>query len=107
MADESRALGVVTQMSGVLPRGRMSDAAPSFAVQERNGARVLLAFTTGTDLGAVVDAADHAEWSAHRNEVSEIIVVVDGRNRLPVLDVIAERSVRPMRIISQSELTSL
>jgi hypothetical protein len=107
LADESHALGVVTQMSGVLPRGSMSDAAPSFAVQERNGARVLLAFTTGTDLGAVVDAADHAEWSAHRNEVSEIIVVVDGRNRLPVLDVIAERSVRPMRIISQSELTSL
>lgn len=98
---------VLTHMSGVLPRGSMSDASPAFAVSERNGTSTLFAFTTGTDLGAMVDAADHAEWSAHQSEVSEIIVVVEGRNRLPVLDAIAECSVRPMRVISQSELASL
>jgi len=104
---DSRELPSCTQMPGVLPRGSMSDASPAFAVTQRDGVTRLLAFTTGTDLGAVVDAADHAEWSAHQDEVSEIIVVVDGRNRLPVLEAIAERSVKPMRIISQSELASL
>ena len=98
--------GSTTQMSGVLPRGSMSDAAPAFAVSEDGGNRVLYAFTTGTDLGAVVDAADHAEWSAHETEVCEILIVVNGRNHLPVLDVVAQRSVRPMRIVSQDELVA-
>ena len=101
------ARGRTTQMPGVLPRGSMADASPAFAVTERDGNRVLYAFTTGTDLGAVVDAADHAEWSAHETEVREIIIVVKGNNRLPVLDVMTQRSVRPMRIVSQDELVSL
>jgi hypothetical protein len=38
--------------------------------------------------------------------VTEILVAVDGRNRLPVLNEMAQRSRRPMRIVSQAELLS-
>ena len=93
-------------MSGVLPRGSMSDAAPAFISAQLNGEHVLVACTTGTDLGAIVDAADHAEWSAHGETVTEILVAIDGRNRLPVLNEMAQRSRRPMRIVSQAELLS-
>jgi hypothetical protein len=91
-------------MSAVLPRGSMSDAAPAFISAELDGQHVLVACTTGTDLGAIVDAADHAEWSAHGEMVTEILVAVDGRNLLPVLNDMAQRSRRPMRIVSQAEL---
>jgi hypothetical protein len=36
--------------------------------------------------------------------VTEILVAVDGRNLLPVLNDMAQRSRRPMRIVSQAEL---
>ncbi len=53
----------------------------------------------------------HAEirlkGQTHRREtVTEILVAVDGRNRLPVLNEMAQRSRRPMRIVSQAELLS-
>ena len=60
----------------------------------------------GPSARAIVDAADHAEWSAHGETVTEILVAVDGRNRLPVLNEMAQRSRRPMRIVSQAELLS-
>lgn len=106
-SERSQASPALAHMPGVLPRGSMSDASPAFAVSELDGVSTLFAFTTGADLGALVDAADHADWSAHQSEVSEIVVVVDGRNHLPVLDAIAKRSVKPMRVISRSELASL
>ena len=83
-------------MPGVLPRQHVR-CGSRFHFSPTNGEHVLVAGTTGTEFGATVDAADHAEWSAHGETVTEILVAIDGRNRLPVLNEMAQRSRRPMR----------
>jgi hypothetical protein len=71
---------------GVLPAPGPGHPAPAHLVVRRNDEHVLVACTTGTDLGAMADALDTFDWHRDRYELTSLVVAVPVRNQLRAID---------------------
>lgn len=74
---------------GVLPAPGPGHPSPAHLVAQRDGEQVLVACTTGTDLGAMADALDTFDWHRDRYELSSLVVAVPLRNQLRAMDDLA------------------
>jgi hypothetical protein len=81
---------------GVLARRSIAEPAPAHLFGTVDGVASLVACTTGVDLGAPVEAVDTFHWYA--GQVERLVLVIPGRNRLPVLDTVAALSSVPIEI---------
>lgn len=84
---------------GALPAPGPGHPSPAHLVVQRNDEHVLVACTTGTDLGAMADALDTFDWHRDQHELTALVVAVPLRNQLRAIDDLAGCAGVPATVI--------
>lgn len=92
--------GSLEPVSPVIAATGPGDPAPAHLLGVRDGSRVLIACTTGTDLGAAADAIDTFHWRREADQLDSLVIAVPERNRLRSIDELAALSGIPTAVVS-------
>jgi hypothetical protein len=92
--------GSLEPVSPVIAAAGPGDPAPAHLLGVRDGSRVLIACTTGTDLGAAADAIDTFHWRREADQLDSLVIAVPERNRLRSVDELAALIGIPTDVVS-------